>query len=100
MKKTNPTISYDEFYNLVKPITQFKSLKGNLYSVISIEDSIITFLRESTQKQWKMNLKDVHRAYLEIKDFKTIHFKPYLPRTQSPAFGLLVKIGLVININQ
>ena len=27
MKKTNPTISYDEFYNLVKPITQFKSYK-------------------------------------------------------------------------
>ena len=45
MKKTNPTISYDEFYNLVKPITQFKSVKGNVYSVISVEDSIITFLR-------------------------------------------------------
>lgn len=43
MKKTYPSISYDEFFNLIKPITQFKSLKGNSYSVISIEDSIITF---------------------------------------------------------
>ena len=38
--------------------------------MISVEDSIITFLRESTQKRWKMNLKDVHKAYQEIKDFK------------------------------
>lgn len=43
MKKTNPSISYDEFFNFIKPITQFKSLKGNSYSVISIEDTIITF---------------------------------------------------------
>ncbi len=97
MKKTNPTISYDEFYNLVKPITQFKSVKGNVYSVISVEDSIITFLRESTQKRWKMNLKAVHKAYQEIKDFKTVHFKPYLPRTQSPALGLLIKMRLIEN---
>ncbi len=95
MKKTNPNISYVDFCHLVKAITQFKSIKGNLYSVISIEDCIITFLRESTQKRWKMNLKDVHRAYLEITDFKTIQFKPYLPRTQSPALGLLIKMGLV-----
>ena len=95
MKKTNPTISYIDFYNLVKPIAQFKSIKGNIYSVISVEDSIITFIRESTQKRWKMNLKDVHKAYQEIKDFKTIHFKPYLPRTQSPALGLLIKMGLI-----
>lgn len=95
MKKTNPSISYDEFFNLIKPITQFKSLKGNSYTVISIEDTIITFLRESTEKQWKMNLKDVHRAYLDITDFKTINFKPYLPRTQSPALGLLIKMGLI-----
>lgn len=42
-----------------------------------------------------MNLKDVHRAYLDITDFKTINFKPYLPRTQSPALGLLIKMGLI-----
>ena len=97
MKKTNPTISYIDFYNLVKPITQFKSVKGNVYSVISVEDSTITFIRESTQKRWKMNLKDVHKAYQEIKDFKTIQFKPYLPRMQSPALGLLIKMGLIEN---
>ena len=60
-----------------------------------ITDSIITFLRESTQKRWKMNLKDVHKAYLEITDFKTMHFKSYLPRTQSPALGLLIKMRLI-----
>jgi len=93
--KTNPTIAYEEFYDLVRPVDQFGSLTGKKYNVLSAENHVMSFLRVSTGEKWSMNLKEVHRAYLELTDFKTVNFKPYVPRTHSPALGLLLHLGLL-----
>ncbi|MDR6734911.1 hypothetical protein [Sphingobacterium sp. 2149] len=93
--KTNPTIAYEEFYYLVCSVDQFGSLTGKKYNVLSTENHVMSFLRVSTGKKWSMNLKEVHRAYLELTDFKTINFKPYVPRTHSPALGLLIHLELL-----
>ncbi len=42
-----------------------------------------------------MDLKDVYQAYIELTDFKTTNFKPYVPRRQSPALGLLLSLKLL-----
>ena len=93
--KTNPTIKYDEFYNLTKSVEFFKSLTGKEYDVKSLDANEMKFVRVSTGEKWSMNLKGVHQAYLELTDFKTVNFEPYVPRTHSPALGLLLHLGLL-----
>ena len=98
-KKTQPAISYQDFFNLVSSLKSFKSLRGNLYEELSIDGSVMSFVRRTTGERWKMDLKGVHKAYLELNDFKTANFKPYVPRTHSPALGLLLHLRLLINLD-
>ncbi len=94
MIKTNPIIEFEQFLSLVKGLKEFKSKTGKRYKVISLEGSILSFLRE-TGVEWKMDLKKVHQGYLELTDFKTISFKAYVPRRHSPGLGLLLTVGLL-----
>lgn len=94
--KTKPTISYEEFYRIAKPIKHFKSLTGKEYEVKSLVGDVMKFLRVSTGEIWSMDLKGVHLAYTELTEFKTLNFKSYVPRTHSPALGLLLHLGLLV----
>jgi hypothetical protein len=96
MIKTNSIIEFEQFLSLVKGLKEFKSKTGKRYKVISLDGSILSFLRE-TGEEWKMDLRKAHQAYLELQHFKTIDFKPYVPRRQSPALGLLLTVGLLKN---
>ena len=96
MIKTSPTIEFEHFLSLVKGLKEFKSKTGKRYKVISLDGSVISFLRE-TGEEWKIDLIKVHQAYIELTNFKTISFKPYVPRRQSPALGLLLTVGLLKN---
>ncbi|WP_312206959.1 hypothetical protein [Epilithonimonas hominis] len=96
MIKTNPTVKFEQFLSLVKELKAFKSKTGKVYKIISLDGSILSFLRE-TGEEWKIELRKVHQAYLELQRFKTIDFKPYVPRRQSPALGLLLAVGLLKN---
>lgn len=96
MIKTNPIIEFEQFLSLVKGLKEFKSKTGKRYKVISLDGSILSFLRE-TGEEWKLDLRKAHQAYLELQYFKTIDFKPYVPRRQSPALGLLLTVGLLKN---
>ncbi len=58
-------------------------------------DTIMSFQRLSSNVIWKMDLKGVYQAYQELNDYKTINFKPYVPRTHSPALGLLIHLKLL-----
>lgn len=95
--KTKPNISYVDFYKLASIVKHFTSLNGKEYVVESVEDDNMTFIRKSTKRKWSMNLKGVHQAYLELNDFKTENFRPYVPSRHSPALGLLLHLGLLKN---
>lgn len=95
MIKTNPTISFEKFLLLVKELKEFRSKTGNLYTVVSLNDHNLRFIRESTNIEWEVDLKKVYQAYQELKDFKTINLKAYVPRRQSPALGLLLEMELL-----
>ena len=97
-KKINQDIKYSTFFELVKDIKSFRSLIGKEYEVISIDGGVMSFVRKATGRIWKMDLKGVHRAYFELNDFKTKNFRPYVPRTHSPALGLLLHVGLLKKI--
>lgn len=94
-KKTNPSIGYVEFRKMIEPVTVFKGLRGQEYEIRNIEGSKMRFIRKSKGVEWSMDLEGVLRAYKELTDFKTINFKPYVPRTHSPALGLLLHLGLL-----
>ena len=94
-KKARPEISYLIFIKMVGPVAFFNSLEGEEYIVKKIVGSNLHFERKSTGKPWDMDLKEVLKAYKELKDFKTINFKPYVPLTHSPALGLLLHLGLL-----
>lgn len=94
-KKINQDIKYTDFFELVKELQSFKSLTGKEYEVLGIDGTVMSFLRKSTQKKWSMDLHGVHKAYLELTDFKTKNFQTYVPRKHSPALGLLLHLGLL-----
>jgi len=94
-KKSNPDISFKKFHDLVIRLESFKSLKGHNYKILDWEDNNMIFERLSTHQIWKMDIQAVHRAYIELDEFKTDNFKPYLSRTRSPALGLLLSLKLL-----
>jgi len=93
--KINPEISYADFYRLASPVKHFNSLRGKNYEVQSIRNDIMTFIRKSSGEIWSMDLKGVHKAYIELTDFKTENFRSYVPLTHSPALGLLLHMELL-----
>lgn len=95
-KKSKPNISFIEFIQLVSPVAYFNSLEGNEYEVKKLQGSTMVFERKSTNEIWDMDLKEVHKAYLELKEFKTKNFDNYVPRRHSPALGLLLHIKLLV----
>lgn len=95
-RKTKPNITFIEFIQLASPIVSFNSLEGKEYEVQKLKRTTMIFVRKSTNKIWEMDLKQVHKAYLELKDFKTVNFKPYVPITHSPALGLLLHLKLLV----
>lgn len=94
--KTKPNISFIEFMQLAGPLVSFNSLEGYEYVVKKLEGSTMYFIRTSTKKLWDIDLKQVHKAYLELKDFKTINFKEYVYQRHSPALGLLLHLKLLV----
>jgi len=94
-KKINPTISFIEFIKLVGPVAFFNSLEGAEYVVQNLKEHTMHFIRKSSGEKWSMDLKEVYRAYIELTDFRTENFRPYVPLTHSPALGLLLYLDLL-----
>ena len=95
--KKLPLISENEFLLKAKQISQFISPNQKRYEVVRIQGDEMVFNRLDAKgsEPWKMNLKDVYKAYSELTSFETENFRPYLNRTHSPARALLLKLGLI-----
>lgn len=96
-KKHIPDILFEDFFSKALLLEEFKSLKGKGYKIKNWENEVMFFERTSTGKLWNMDIRQVHKAYIELQDFKTINFKPYVQRTHSPALGLLLTLNLLHN---
>src|SRR5690606_37779195 len=94
--KNDPEISYLNFYELATQVTHFNSITGQRYEVKSVQNDSMTFTRKSRNTTWSMDLKGVHKAYIELNDFRTANFASFVPRTHSPALGLLLHLRLLI----
>ena len=95
--RVKPLVSLNDFLEKAKAVESFTSSNGRRYSVDSVIDDEMFFYRLDANENtiWKMDLKNLYRAYQELEDFATINFKPYVPITHSPARGLLLHLGML-----
>lgn len=96
-QKVKPIIPISEFLEKARKGKSFTSSNGRRYEVQKIENDEMYFIRldAKTEQEWCMNLKEVYRAYIELEDFATVNFKPFVPITHSPARGLLLHLGIL-----
>ncbi len=96
--KTQPDISLDAFLKKITSVESFTSTGGKRYKVIGLDNKILKFCRLDGKKPempWSMNLEKLYEAYKQLDDFSTVNFKPFVPRTHSPARGLLLYLQLL-----
>ena len=76
-QKAKPTISLSEFLSKANNVSLFSSSTGKVYDVLGIEDNEMIFIRMSANQSinWRMNLMEVYKAYINLEDFATSNFK-------------------------
>ena len=96
-QKIQPLILLSDFLERVKKVKEFRSSTGRRYQVTGNRNDDLLFQRldAKEQEEWKMNLKMVYKAYVELDNFETVNFKPYVPRKHSPARGLLLHLKML-----
>lgn len=96
--RSNLAITVNDFIVKINQVKEFSSTSGKRYKVTSCSKDYIKFLRLDGKKpdmEWSINLSKLFEAYQQLEDFSTANFKPFAPRTHSPARGLLMHIGLI-----
>ena len=95
--KVMPVKSEKAFLEASKNVTNFNSSTGKRYKVLKVENDVMSFTRldADDSKVWEMNLSQLCKAYIELEDFSTINFKPYVPITHSPGRVLLIHLKLI-----
>ncbi len=95
-QKIRPVISYTEFLQAIKEIKDFASTRGKLYAADGIMDEMLYFQRLNAQiTDDAIDLKALYRAYVELDDYHTENFRPYVPRKHSPGRALLLRLQLI-----
>ncbi len=81
----------------MKSLRKFSSKSGNAsYSELNLSDHILHFKRDNTQKFWKLNLKEVYKAYKNESFLNTVNIKRYvIGRVYSPSIGILQTLKLI-----
>lgn len=81
------------FINFVAALGTVFSETGIEYRIISVDDSLITGIRLSTGKSFKIRTESLYRAYKDFVSRKelltTTALKPYVDRVQSPSLAIL-----------
>jgi hypothetical protein len=96
-RKIEPIISLSDFLKRATQVKSFTSSTGKRYKVTKIENNVMWFLRLDAKADtpWDMDLKGVYQAYVELNNYDTENFRPYVNRRHSPARGLLLHLGLL-----
>jgi hypothetical protein len=96
-ERTAPKVTLEHFLRKAERVSHFTSSNGKRYKVVRLDNNIMTFQRLDAKKEneWDIDLRAVYQAYLELDNFDTVSFKPFVPRRHSPARGLLLHLGML-----
>jgi hypothetical protein len=100
-QKIFPVISYTEFLERVSKESQFTSSRGRRYLITGLIDEVLFFDRLDSARdvEWDINLQKLYDAYITLQSYKTEEFKDFIPRRHSPGRGLLLRLGLIEEVN-
>lgn len=100
-KKSDITISIEDFLASAKNVIKYESSGNRRYVVEKVEgDSLFVSRADSKNpiELAKIDLTALYKGYSELTNFKTENFRQYLPGKHSPSRGLLIHLGLIKEI--
>lgn len=87
-------LTKEQFVNLLKEIKGAASIKGKHYSNIQLKGGKIVGTRDDTQGSFEIDINKLYDAYNTCETINTSTLKPYVDRVQSPAYAILMEMGL------
>lgn len=88
-------LSKEQFYAKIRNVEEATSVNGVHYSDICLSGNMITGVRDTTKKVFKVNADELYKAYSECTVLNTNILKGYIStRAQSPALAILQAAGL------
>jgi hypothetical protein len=94
--KILPLISYPDFLSRANTVKKFTSSRGRRYEVDAVAEEVLFFRRmDAGGTDWDIDLKKLYQAYMELEEFATENFRPYVAQRHSPGRGLLLHLGLI-----
>lgn len=95
-QKILPLISYADFAEQIKQVKTFYSSQGRRYESDGVVNDVLFFRRMSAGgSDWDIDLKKLYQAYVELENFATENFRPYVAQRHSPGRGLLIHLDLI-----
>lgn len=86
-----------QFLNIIKELGSVESVSGITYRIDGVNDSFVIGTRSTTQKEFKIEIDGLFRAYQDMKAgmimATTTALKGYVNRTQSPALAILIALS-------
>lgn len=89
IREPRPEITLEEMRAILENITEIESATGIRYVKLHVTAKMIIGIRESSGKEFTINLNDLYRAYQECLRFTSPEVKKYNFMGHSPAVALL-----------
>ena len=89
IKEPRPELSMDEMRTILSELKEIESVTGIRYIKLHVTAKMIIGIRESSGKEFTINLNDLYKAYQECLRLTSPEVKKYIFMGHSPAVALL-----------
>ena len=89
IREPRPDLSMDEMRAYLMELKEIESVTGIRYIKLHVTAKMIIGIRETSGKEFTINLDDLYRAYQECLRFTSPEVKKYIFMGHSPAVALL-----------
>mgnify|MGYP000763050186 CR=1 FL=1 len=89
IRAPRPEISLEEMRAILENITEIESATGIRYVKLHVTAKMIIGIRESSGKEFTINLDELYNAYTQCNHFTSPEVKKYIFMGHSPAVALL-----------
>lgn len=89
IREARPDLTMEEMREKLTTLTTLETATGIKYIKLHVTKKMIIGIRESSGKEFTINLDDLYRAYQECLRFTSPEVKKYIFMGHSPAVALL-----------
>ena len=95
IREPRPDLTMDEMRAYLMELKEIESVTGIRYIKLHVTAKMIIGIRETSGKEFTINLDDLYRAYQECLRFTSPEVKKYIFMGHSPAVELLILLSKV-----